>query len=156
MSDVVEKWGKSVAERGFAQIPTYLLNLNRFLDKDHRLSPVELLVVFQLVGSWWKTEEKPFPAMATLANRCGVSSRQVQRAINHLTEMKLIEKISRKNKGIISSNAYSLQPLKDFLEDVAKAFPNEYPRRVTIEDRKAISRKLPAAPSDEDDGDGEE
>ncbi|MCB8878451.1 helix-turn-helix domain-containing protein, partial [Acidisoma silvae] len=94
MSDVVAKWGKAVAERGFAQIPTYLLNLNRFLDKENRLSPTELLVVFQLVGSWWKTDEKPFPAMTTLANRCGVSSRQVQRAINHLVEMKLIERIT--------------------------------------------------------------
>ena len=142
MSDVVNKWGKAVAERGFAQVPTYLLNLNRFLDKDHRLSPVEMLVLLQLVGTWWKKDENPFPSMTTLANRCGVSSRQVQRAINKLHELKLIERIGRKNKGIIASNAYSMQPLVGFLEDVAKAFPTEYPRRVTVEDRQAFSSKL--------------
>jgi predicted transcriptional regulator len=142
VSDVVSKWGRAVAERGFAQIPTYLLNLNRFLDKDHRLSPVEMLVLFQLVGSWWKKDESPFPAMSTLAIRCGVSSRQVQRAVTKLNELKLIEKINRKNKGIIASNAYSMKPLVNFLEEVAKAFPNDYPRRVTVEDRQKFSGKL--------------
>ncbi len=142
MSDIVNKWGQAVAERGFAQVPTYLLNLNRFLDKDHRLSPVEMLVLLQLVGSWWKKNESPFPAMSTLANRCGVSSRQVQRAINNLTELKIIGKIKRKRKGMIASNAYSMEPLVAFLEEVAKAFPNEYPRRVTIEDRAGFSQKL--------------
>jgi predicted transcriptional regulator len=144
VSDVVSKWGKAVAERGFAQIPTYLLNLNRFLDKDHRLSPVEMLVLFQLVGSWWKKDESPFPAMSTLAIRCGVSSRQVQRAITKLNELKLIERINRKNKGIIASNAYSMEPLVKFLEEVARAFPNDYPRRVTVEDREKFSGKLGA------------
>ena len=31
MSEVASKWGTPVAERGFAQIPNYLLLLNRFL-----------------------------------------------------------------------------------------------------------------------------
>lgn len=142
MSDVVNKWGRSVAERGFAQVPNYLLNLNRFVDKEHRLSPVEMLVLLQLVGSWWKTEEDPFPSMSTLANRCGVSSRQVQRAINNLDKLKLIKREKRKNKGIIASNSYSMKPLVKFLNEVAKAYPNEYPRKVTIEDRKSFSKLL--------------
>jgi predicted transcriptional regulator len=142
MSDVVEKWGKPVAERGFAQIPTYLLNLNRFLDAEHQLSPIELLVLFQLVGNWWKTDEDPFPSMATLAGRCGVSTRQVQRAINNLDKLELIKRVKRQKRRMITSNAYSLQPLVEFLTDIAKTFPNEYPRRVTSEDRKGISKKL--------------
>lgn len=142
MSDVVNKWGRSVAERGFTQIPNYLLNLNRFVDREHRLSPVEMLVLLQLVGSWWKTGEDPFPSMSTLANRCGVSSRQVQRAINNLDKLKLIQRKKRKNKGIIASNSYSMKPLVEFLNEVAKAYPNEYPRKVTIEDRKSFSELL--------------
>ncbi|WP_227324079.1 hypothetical protein, partial [Acidisoma silvae] len=58
-----------------------------------------------------------------------------------------------KNKGIIASNAYSMQPLVEFLGEIAKAFPNEYPRRVTIEDRKAISQKLPTPSSRGEDDD---
>jgi len=155
MSEVVSKWGLEVAERGFAQIPTYLLNLNRFLDKEHRLSPVEMLVLLHLAGAWWKKDENPFPAMTTLANRCGVSSRQVQRAINNLDRLKLIGRVKRKNKGIVSSNAYDMAPLVDFLKAVAKAFPNEYPRRVTIEDRQALSEHL-GDRRDLDDGEAAE
>lgn len=151
MSDVVAKWGREVAERGFAQIPTYLLNLNRFLDKEHRLTPVEMLVLLQLAGAWWKKDEAPFPAMTTLANRCGVSSRQVQRAINNLDRLQLIGRVKRKNKGIVSSNAYDMAPLVEFLKNVAKAFPNEYPRRVTIEDRQVLSEHLGVRRDREDD-----
>ena len=142
MSDVVDKWGNLVAERGFAQIPTYLLNLNRFLDAEHQLTPIELLVIFQLVGNWWKKDEDPFPSMATLAGRCGVSTRQVQRAINNLDKIELIKRVKRQKRRMVTSNAYSLQPLVSFLTEIAKAFPNEYPRRVTQEDRKSISEKI--------------
>ncbi|HTR67850.1 MAG TPA: helix-turn-helix domain-containing protein [Terriglobales bacterium] len=142
MSDVLEKWGRPVAERGFAQIPTYLLNLNRFLDEEHRLTPIELLVLFQLVGNWWKKDEDPFPSMATLASRCGVSTRQVQRAINNLDKLELVSRVKRQKRRMITSNAYSLQPLVEFLTEIAKAFPNEYPRRVTKEDRRLLSSKI--------------
>ena len=43
MNDIAEKWGRPVAERGFAQIPNYLLLLNQFLGRENRLAPVELL-----------------------------------------------------------------------------------------------------------------
>ncbi len=142
MSDMVDKWGRPVAERGFAQVPTYLLNLNRFLDEEHQLTPIELLVLFQLVGNWWKTQEDPFPSTATLAGRCGVSTRQVQRAINNLDKLELIKRVSWQKRRMITSNAYSLEPLVQFLIQTAKTFPNEYPRRVTKEDRKIISKKL--------------
>ena len=89
MSDVTEKWGRAVAGRGFAQIPNYLLLLNQFLDREVRLSPVELLVLLQLVGTWWRKEAMPFPSMGTLAARCGVSDRQIQRAINQLVKIGL-------------------------------------------------------------------
>lgn len=142
MSDVVQKWGKSVAERGFVQIPTYLLNINRFLGEEYRLTPVELLVVFQLVGNWWKKEEDPFPAIATLASRCGVSTRQVQRAINRLDEMNLIKRSKRKRGKLAVSNSYSLAPLVSLLDEVSKAFPNEYPRKVTKEDRNNLEKNF--------------
>jgi hypothetical protein len=39
------------------------------------------LVLLQLVGTWWRKENMPFPSMATLAVRSGVSERQIQRSI---------------------------------------------------------------------------
>ncbi len=140
--DITAKWGKPVAERGFAQLPNYLLFINQFLDKDHRLSPVELLVLFQLVGTWWKKGDLPFPSMGTLAVRCGVSDRQIQRAVNELEKVGLIRRVNRRIKGIISSNAYDLGPLVSILEEIAKAFPNEFPRNVDRATVKAISSRL--------------
>jgi DNA-binding transcriptional regulator YhcF (GntR family) len=142
MSDIAEKWSQPVAERGFTQIPNYLLLLNQFLDREHRLSPVELLVLLQLVGNWWRKGELPFPSMGTLATRCGVSDRQIQRAIGRLEKLGLLKRVNRRNKGIIASNQYDLQPLVEFLGEVAKAFPNEFPRNVDKAKIKAISSRL--------------
>jgi DNA-binding transcriptional regulator YhcF (GntR family) len=135
MSDIEEKWGELVAQRGFAQIPNHLLLLNMFLDEEHKLTATELLVLIQLVGTWWRTGDLPFPSMSTLAARCGVSSRQVQRSITHLEKLALIQRVSRRTKGIVSTNAYDLTPLTKVLNQIAKAFPNPYPRAV---DRNAI------------------
>ena len=140
--DITAKWGKPVAERGFAQMPNYLLFINQFLDKDHRLSPVELLVLFQLVGTWWKKGDMPFPSMGTLAIRCGVSDRQIQRAVNQLEKIGLLKRVNRRIKGIISSNAYDLSPLVEILEEIAKVFPNEFPRNVDRSIVREISSKL--------------
>lgn len=150
MSDVAEKWGVPVAQRGFAQVPNYLLLLNQFLDEEHRLSPAELLVLIQLVGSWWKKDALPFPSMATLAKRCGVSTRQIQRAVNSLEAAGFIQRVKRRSSGIISSNAYDLSPLVAVLGEVAKAFPNEFPRNVDRATVAAISAKLrpPSLPTD--------
>jgi predicted transcriptional regulator len=135
VTDISEKWGVLVAQRGFAQVPNHLLLLNAFLDEDHKLSATELLVLIQLVGTWWKTGDLPFPSMTTLATRCGVSSRQIQRSIDHLEKLGFIQRVKRRTKGIVANNAYDLEPLVTVLTHVAKAFPNPYPRVV---DRQAL------------------
>ncbi len=149
MSDVAEKWGIEVASRGFAQVPNYLLLLNQFLSPENRLSPTELMVLVQLAGSWWKKGEMPFPSMTTLATRCGVSPRQIQRAINRLEGLGLVRRVNRRQQGIISSNAYDLAPLANLLGEVAKAFPNQFPRNVDRATVERINRALKqTAPSE--------
>lgn len=130
MSEIVDKWGLEVAQRGFSQIPNYLILLNQFIDKENRLSPLELLVLVQLAGAWWKKEELPFPSMRTLATRCGTSERQILRAISHLDELGLLKRVKRRSKGLISSNAYDLAPLTEVLKEIAHIYPNEFPRDV--------------------------
>jgi predicted transcriptional regulator len=140
MSDILEKWGQPVAERGFAQIPNYLLLLNQFLEEERRLSPVEMLVLIQLVGIWWKKGNMPFPSMVTLAVRCGVSDRQIQRTIGKLEKKGLIERKKRpSDTGLKVNNAYDLHPLIGVLNQVAKAFPNAFPRNVGREKIKETS-----------------
>lgn len=129
MSDVADKWGEAVAQRGFAQVPNYLLLLNTFLDAEKRLSPVELLILIELSGGWWRKGDNPYPSVSTLAQRCGTSSRQVQRALKRLEEDKFIQRITRRTKGVIASNAYDLTPLVAILTEVARIYPNAFPRK---------------------------
>lgn len=144
MADIVDKWGKLVGERGFAQVPNHLLLLNTFLDEDHQLSATELLILIQIVGTWWKTDDLPFPSLSTLAARCGVSSRQVQRSIGRLETLGFIKRTKRRNKGIMANNAYDLAPLVKLLNSVAKAFPNAYPRNIDKAAVKQLSAELKA------------
>jgi CTP-dependent riboflavin kinase len=130
MSDMVEKWGDAVAKRGFAQIPNYLLLLNQFLADDEKLSPAELLVLIQLVGTWWEKAEMPFPALKTLAARSGISDRQAQRAVTHLESLGYLKREKRQRGRFIASNAYNLEPLVSVLSEVSKAFPNNAPRSI--------------------------
>lgn len=129
MSDVVSKWGPAVAGRGFAQVPNYLLILNQFLEEEKRLSPTELMILIQLVGTWWDKDSMPFPSLKTLAARSGISDRQAQRAVSRLEAVKLLKRVKRKEGSLIASNAYDLSPLVDFLGEVAKAYPNQFVRK---------------------------
>ncbi len=139
MDDMVKKWGEGVAKRGFAQIPNYLLLINNFIDKEKTLKPIDLLLLIELVGSWWKVEDQPFPSARTLAVRCGVSERQIFRSLSKLEEISLISKTKRRHKGIVSSNAYDLQPLVDVLAEIAKVYPTEFPRRIR---KKGVSTSV--------------
>lgn len=140
MSEVAKKWGVDVAQRGFSQVPNYLILLNQFIDKDNHLSPLELLILIQLSGSWWKKDEMPFPSMRTLATRCGTSERQVLRAVSHLEELNLIKRVKRRSKGLIASNLYDLTPLVEMLQEVSKLYPNEHPRDVKVNQAGTASK----------------
>lgn len=127
--DVVTKWGDKVAARGFAQVPNYLLQINNFLSEENRLKPLELLVLIELVGSWWKKDDLPFLSIKTIALRCGASDRQVHRAIKQLEDLKLLTRTKRPRvRGIIASNAYDLNPLAETLKEISEIYLNEHPR----------------------------
>jgi len=127
-TDMMKKWGESISSRGFSQIPNYLLYINRFLEKE--LSSLELLILVQLISLWWKKDKQPFPSMNTLGVLCGVSSRQIQRAIKQLVDRNMIKKIARKNdKGLKTTNIYLLDPLIDLLNEISIQYKNIYERK---------------------------
>lgn len=128
--DIVSKWGMEVAERGFSQIPNYLINLNLYVDEAHHLPPVEMVLLLHLVGSWWRKDEMPFPSMQTLAQRAGISERQVQRSIKSLEEKGYLKKVKKSLHGIVASNVYDLSPLVQILKLVAEHFVNQHPRNI--------------------------
>lgn len=128
-SDIAAKWGMTVAERGFTQIPNYLMRLNNFVHEDHKLPPSEMVVLLQLVAAWWRAGEMPFPSMATIAGRAYLSERQVQRALKALEEKGFLKKVKGK-VGVIASNSYDLSPLIAALNQIAEHFGNQHPRKI--------------------------
>lgn len=130
MQDISSKWGKEIAGRGFTQIPNYLLQINMFVHEDHRVSPAEMVVLLQIISSWWKKNEMPYPSMRTLADKAGISERQVQRSINSLEKKGYFTKDKRKVKGVIATNIYDLSPLVEMLNVVAEHYVNKHPRNI--------------------------
>lgn len=127
--DVVSKWGPDVAEGGFSQIPHYLILINQFVHEDHQLKATEMFVLLQLVAIWWKAGEMPYPSVNSLAKRTGISERQVQRAIKSLEEKGYVKR-EKKKTGVIASNVYDLSPSVRILQEVAKHFKSDNPRKL--------------------------
>lgn len=140
MSELVNKWGQAVAERGFAQIPNYLLMINQFLADEDKLPPSEMMVLLTLVATWWKKDTSPYPSVKSIADRSNISERQALRALGSLEKKGFIKREKQtRTRGIISRNSYSLVPLTQKLAVVAEAFPNIYPRKGVNEFSKVSS-----------------
>jgi len=114
-----DKWGAKVIALGFCILPSLLLRAQRRL----RLSPTQLAVLIQLADFWWDAGRKPFPKKADLAQRLGLSDRQVQRYIAELEEAGFVKRIERRasHRGKIS-NEYDLQGLVDKLAAIEPDF----------------------------------
>lgn len=130
MQDIKSKWGKKIAERGFTQIPNYLLYANMFVADEIKLSATETLILIHLIASWWKKNELPYPSMKTLSERSGISSRQVQRALNSLEKKEYIVRKKRRINRAIASNVYDLSPTIEILNLVADHYENKFPRKI--------------------------
>jgi hypothetical protein len=142
-TDAMNRWGNQVADRGFVQVPNDLLLLNQLLQPDWRFSPIELLILIQLAGAWWEREGMPSPSLMTLAARCGVSDRQIQRSINRLVKVKLIGRTQRHTKtGLRDSNVYDLTPLIGLLNEVTQAILNGSAHTLDRAKVKEISDRL--------------
>jgi DNA-binding MarR family transcriptional regulator len=121
----VQRWGEQVAAAGFTSVPNYLLSINQFMDKNHRLSSTELLVLLQILSYWWYANQLPFPSKSIISKRLGLSPRQVQRALNGLEQKELIERVARfsSDKGRRTSNSYHMTRLIDKVRNLAAQHP---------------------------------
>jgi hypothetical protein len=124
------KWGSDVVSAGFTSLPNHLLSINQFVRKEGRLTPTELLTLFQILSAWWHADRLPFPSKATIAKRLGLSPRQVQRALNGLEEKGYITRVARfyQNRGR-ASNSYDLTKMVALVQVVAEQNPDAFKRR---------------------------
>jgi DNA-binding transcriptional ArsR family regulator len=86
-----EKWGKEVMELNYSIVPSLLLKAQARLG----INPTELAIILHLADFWWDKHNNPYPAKSTLADRLGISPRQVQRHIARLEESGFVRREER-------------------------------------------------------------
>lgn len=127
-----KKWGKAVLGLGFCVIPSLLLRAQARLG----ISPVQLVILLHIIDHWWYAEQLPFPSKASIASRCNLSSRQVQRYLTELEDRGYLKRVNRfvDNKGQ-QSNYYDLTGLVDQLKKLEPEFSS------VEELRKAVAKR---------------
>lgn len=130
------KWGKPVMDLGFCIVPSLILRAQRRL----KLNPTQLAVLMHFADYWWDVNRQPFPSKKTLAERLGLSARQVQRHIADLEEMGLVKRIERRaaHRGKLS-NTYDLTGLVKRLKELEPEFRE-------VEEKVKSSRRAVAKP----------
>jgi predicted transcriptional regulator len=113
-----EKWGVAL-NAGFQLVPDALIKHQDRLG----LSPTDLVVLLNLMSSWWYRERLPFIASRTIAKRVGVSPRTVQRSIALLKEKNLIRSVSVRTDSGEERTGYDLDGLVEVLKNLAKSDP---------------------------------
>jgi len=127
-----DKWGEQAIAAGFTLLPNHFLALNQFLPDDRRLSPTEMLVLLQILSAWWSKDKLPFPSKATIAQRAGLSPRQVQRALTALEQSGFVKRVSRYNRNQgRTSNQFDLTGLVAAVVGAAESNPTAFKRQIS-------------------------
>jgi hypothetical protein len=133
-----KKWGKAVLGLGFCVIPSLLLRAQARLG----LSPVQLAILLHIIDHWWFAEQLPFPSKASIASRCSLSTRQVQRYLSELEERGYIKRITRfvDHKGQ-QSNYYDLSGLVAQLKKLEPEFTSVEEMRKLVAKRGGLASR---------------
>jgi len=114
-----KKWGKAVMSHGYCIFPSILLQAQGRLG----VSAQEMVVLLQLAEHWWKFANKVYPSKDVIAQRVGLSTKQVQRHIRQLEELKLVQRIERyRSGGSRTTNEYDLSGLVAKLKTIEPDF----------------------------------
>jgi predicted transcriptional regulator len=114
-----KKWGRAVLKLGYSMIPSLIFRAQARLG----LSSTQLVLLLHLADYWWHRDHVPFPSKASLAERMGLSPRQIQRYLTELEQGGFITREERyaTNKGQ-QSNGYNLTGLVEKLRRLEPEF----------------------------------
>lgn len=102
------KYGKPVMDLGFCIVPSLLMQAQARLG----INPVQFNIIMHLADIWWDASQRPWPKKQLLAERMGMSERQIQRQIAELEKAGLVQRIERTRPGRgKTSNEYDLSGL---------------------------------------------
>lgn len=114
-----KKFGKPVMDVGFCITPSLLMKAQARIG----LNSVQFNIVMQLLDQWWAAERLPWPSKATIAERMGMSPRQIQRHIAEMEGAGLIRRIGRTSPGKgKTSNEYDLSGLVKKMKELEPEF----------------------------------
>lgn len=114
-----KKWGVAVMKLGYCILPSVLLQAQARL----LINAQQMIVLLQLVEHWWTADGKVYPSKDTLADRIGLTPKQIQRHIKVLEQKGLVQRIPRVIKGRgKTSNEYDLSGLVKKLKDIEPDF----------------------------------
>jgi len=112
-AQLTDKWGEGGLCLGWTALPTSLM----FLQAQLGLTSTDLNVLLNLMIHWWDVKDRVYPSQDSIAYRMGVSKRTVQRTLDRLVDLELIEvKHTKRNGKYKGRNIYSLIPLSRALE----------------------------------------
>lgn len=114
-----KKWGKAVMSHGYCIFPAILLQAQERLG----VNAQEMIILLQLAEHWWKACGKVFPSKDVIAQRVGLSEKQVQRHVRRLEELKLVVRKTRYTTGgRQTTNEYDLSGLVAKLKAIEPDF----------------------------------
>lgn len=113
-----KKWGVVTMKPGFLLLPSILLRAQKRLG----LNPSHINLILHLCDHWWSEESVPWPKKQTIADRMGISAKQVQRLAKDLEERGYINREARMTHHGQTSNGYNLKGLVDALQKLAPEF----------------------------------
>lgn len=113
---VRERWGDAI-EAGFQVVPDVLLRYQAKLG----LAPLDIVILLNVLLHWWSTKELPFPRLATVAARVGVSPRSIERRIVALEKRGFIRRLppERQIDGI-TIRRFDLSGIVTELQNIAR------------------------------------
>jgi DNA-binding transcriptional ArsR family regulator len=129
-------WGKDVRQAGFTQVPNALIERQAALGLDS----VDFNILVQLLAHWWEPDRFPYPSKARLAERVGLSPRQVQRRITRLERDGLIECLRPPGRQTI----YQLDPLVVLMQRASREIVAERQERQERDRSRARRKRIGA------------
>lgn len=111
------KWTYKTGQHGYLILPIILFRCAY----DLGLKPAQQAVLFQLLSYWWEADRPPVVSKAELAERLGITKRQVQRNLRALEKLELISSKFQNRPGR-HPNEYTFDGLVNKLQKKAVAY----------------------------------
>lgn len=111
-----ERWGEAL-DAGFSIVPDVLLRYQARLG----LTPLDVVIILNICLHWWTAEDLPFPRLATIGARIGLSARSVERRVVAMEKKGLMIRLPPERHDALTIRRFDPSGLVDRLRSLAKA-----------------------------------